>query len=148
MAEAIGVVASGVTFGALAAGITSSIVKFKSYWDQVRDAPEDIRDLFEDLEDLDHALADMEDDQQRNPASSLILDSTSTSRCLQGCKQAADRLKDLAEDLSKDLDQPIKWKTKRASAKVVLKKPQIDRYKAKLERAIRLLSLSHQSYLM
>ena len=146
MAETIGVVASGVTIGTLAAGITSSIVKLKSYWDQVQDAREDIQDLIEELEDLGHTLADIEDDKQRNPVSSLILDSTSTSRCLQRCKQGADRLKDLVDDLSNDLDQSNKWKRKRASAKVVLKKPQIDRYKAKLERTIRLLSLSHQIY--
>ena len=146
MAEAIGVVASGIAIGTLATGITSSIVKLKSYWDQVQDAPEDVRDLIEELEDLSYLLADIEDDQRQNPMSSLILDSTSTSRCLQHCKQGADRLKELTDNLRTDLDAPSKLKRKWASAKVVLKKSQIDRYKAKLERAIRLLSLSHQLY--
>ena len=146
MAEAIGVIASGITIGTLATGIASSIVKLKSYWDQVQDAPEDVRDLIEELEDLSYLLADIEDDQRQNPMSSLILDSTSTSRCLQHCKQGADRLKELTDNLRTDLDAPRKLKRKWASAKVVLKKSQIDRYKAKLERAIRLLSLSYQLY--
>ena len=146
MAEVIGVVASGVSIGTLATGIASSIVKLKSYWDQVQDAPENVHDLIEELEVLSYLLADIEDDQRLNPVSSLILDSTSTSRCLQHCKQGADRLKELTESLSTDLNGPSKFKRKRASAKVVLKKSQIDRYKAKIERAIRLLSLSHQLY--
>ena len=146
MAEVIGVVASGISIGTLATGITSSIVKLKSYWDQVQDAPDDIHDLIEELEILSHLLADIEDDQRQNPMSSLILDSTSTSRCLQYCKQGADRLKELTDNLSTDLDAFSKLKRKRASAKVVLKRSQIDRYKARTERAIRLLSLSHQLY--
>ena len=147
MAEAIGVVASGMAIGTLATGITSSIVKLKSYLDQVQDAPEDFQDLIEELEILSLVLADIEDDQRQNHMSSLILDSTPTSRCLQHCKQGADRLNELTNNLSTDLDACSKFKRKRASAKVVLKKSQIDRYKVKLERAIRLLSLSHQIYM-
>ena len=147
MAEVIGVVASGVTIGALATGITSSIIKLKSYWDQVQDAPDDVSDLIEELEILSNLLADIEDDQRQNPMSSLILDSTSTSRCLQHCKQGADRLKELTDSLSTDLIASNKIKRKWASAKVVLKKNQIVRYKARLERVIRLLSLSHQLYI-
>ncbi len=146
MAEVIGVVASGATIGTLATGVTSSIFKLKSYWDQVQGAPDDIHDLIEELEDLSYLLRDIEDDQRQNPMSSLILDSTSTSRCLQHCKQGADRLKELTDNLSTDLGASNKAKKKWASAKVVLKKNQVDRYKAKLERAIRLLSLSHQLY--
>ena len=146
MAEALGVVASGIAIGSLAAGITSSIVKLKSYWDQVQNAPEDIHDLIEELETFSHILADIADDQQQNPMSGLIFDSTATSRCLQNCQRGADRLNKLTENLSTDLDASTKMKRKWASAKMVLKKSQIDRYKGKLEGAIRLLSLSYQMY--
>ena len=146
MAEAIGIAASSIAIGQLTTAITISIVKLKSYWDEVQDAPGDVRDLIEELEDLGYLLADIEDDQRQNPVSSLILDPTSTSRCLQHCKRGADYLRELTENLSTDLDASSKTKRKWASAKVVLKKSQIDRYKAKLERAIRLLSLSHQIY--
>ena len=146
MAEAIGVIASGIAVGSLAAGITSSIVKLKSYWDQVQNAPEDMHDLLEELEVLGHLLADIADDQQQNSMSGLIFDSTAISRCLQHCQKGADRLKELTDILSTDLDTSPRRKKQWASAKVVLKKGQIDRYKEKLERAMRLLSLSYQMY--
>ena len=146
MAEAIGFVASSVAIGTLATGITSSIFKLKSYWDQIQDAPDDIRDLLEELEDLGCIIADIEEDQQRNPMSSIILDSTSSSRCLQRCKQGADRLKDLVDDLSTHVGSSNQLKRKRASAKVVMKKAQIEKFRARLERAVRLLTLSRQLY--
>lgn len=146
MAETIGVVASGIAIGSLAAGITSSIVKLKSYWDQVQNAPDDIHDLIEELEVFSHLLADIADDQQQNSMSSLVFDSTAISRCLQHCQRGADRLKALTDNLSMELDALTRTKRKWASAKVVLKKDQIDKCKEKLERAIRLLSLSYQMY--
>ena len=146
MAEAIGVVASGIAVGSLAAGITGSIVKLKSYWDQVQNAPEDVHDLIEELEVLSHLLADIADDQEQNSMSSLIFDSTAIPRCLQHCQKGADRLKELTDNLSTELDSLTKTRKKWASAKVVLKKGQIDRNKEKLEGAIRLLSLSYQMY--
>lgn len=146
MAEAIGIVASSITIGTLATGITSSIFRLKSYWDQIQDAPDDIRDLLEELEDLGYIIADIEEDQQQNPMSSIILDSTSSSRCLQRCRQGVDRLKDLADDLCTDIGSSNRLRCKRASTKVLLKKAQIERLRARLERAVRLLSLSHQLY--
>ncbi|MCJ1461286.1 hypothetical protein MMC28_011668 [Mycoblastus sanguinarius] len=147
MAELVGVVASGISIGTLAAQITSSIVKLKTYWDEVQDAPEDIQDLIGEVEDLYLLLADLEEDQKRNPVSSLVLDNTSISSCLSHCKQGADRLKELADDLSTDFDARSKLRKKWASTKVVLKKDKLERYRKKLERAIRLLSLSHQIYI-
>ena len=146
MAEAVGVVASGIAIGSLAAGITSSIVKLNSYWDQIQNAPEDIHDLIEELEVLSHLLADIADDQEQNAMSSLMFDSTAISRCLQHCQKGADRLKELTDKLSTELDSMTRTRKKWASAKVVLKKGQIDKYKEKLEGAIRLLSLSYQMY--
>lgn len=95
---------------------------------------------------LSHLLADIEEEQEQNPVSSLILDDSSTSKCLRYCKQGADRLEELTDTLNADLEASSSLRRKWASTKVVLKKDKIDRYKAKLERAIRLLSLSHQLY--
>lgn len=148
MAEVIiGVVASGITIGALAAQITSSTIKLKSYWSQVQNAPEEMQDLIEDVELLSHILAEIEDDQRRNPISNLILDTTSTSRCLSYCKEGADQLIVLIDELNRDLDASTgKLRKKWASAKVVFQKEKIERYRARLERAVRRLSLSHQMY--
>lgn len=145
MAEVIiGVVASGITVGTLAAQITSSIIKIKGYWNQIQSAPEDVLDLMEELEIFSNLLTDIQDGQQ--PMSSLIVDSNSTSRCLEYCKKAAEQLKNLTENLSVDLEARKWMPRKRASVKVVLKKDKIDRYKAQLERAFKLLTLAHQLY--
>ena len=146
MAELVGVVASGISIGTFAAQITSSFVKLKTFWDEVRDIPEDIQDLIEELEDLYYLLTDLEEDRQRNPVSSLILDSTTTSRCLSRCKQGADQLKELTDELNSDIQKRSKLGKKWVSTKVVFKKERLERYKKRLERAIRLLSLSHQLY--
>lgn len=142
------VAASGITIGALAFGIAKSAVKLRSIWDQVQGAPEDILSLIEELEDLSWMLADSEEFQQRNPTSSLVLDSTPISRCLQRCKKEVDRLKELTDGLSNDLEHSSKWKKKRAAAKIVLKKEQIDRYKDRLDRTLRMLKTSHDNYMM
>lgn len=147
MAEmVIGVAASGITIGALAAQIAIGMVKLKSYWDRVQDAPEEIRDLLEELEIYAQLLADVEDDQQWNPVSTLILDPTSKSRCAQYSKKGADQLKELADKLATDIEARSKLQRNWASAKVVLQRDKIQRYKTKIERAIRLLSFSHQLY--
>jgi hypothetical protein len=146
MTELIRVVASGISIGTLAAQIAASITKLKSYWDQIQEAPEDIASLVEEIEDLYLLLADIEDDQRRNPISRLLLDGTTASRCLDHCKRGADRLNELAEELASDIQNSSRLKQKWASAKVVLKNDKLEKYRSKLERTIRLLSLSHQCY--
>ncbi len=144
MAEIVGVVASGISIGTLTAQITTSLIKLKSYWDQVRDAPEDIRDLIEGLEILAYTLAAAEDDQRLNPISSSIVGPT--SMCLNRCKKAAERLKDLADKIRADIEAGNRFRRKWGSTKVVLKKDQIDKYRAELGSTIALMSLSQQLY--
>ena len=148
MAELVGVIASGISIGTLVAQITSSLIKLKSYWDQLPDAPRDIKDLIDELELITSLIADMEDDQRRNPLSSTILTSSpnSISKCLQSCKQGADSLRDLTHSIHADLEASGRRRKKWGSVKVILKRDRIDKYQTKLERAIRLLSLSHQMY--
>ena len=146
MADVIGVISGGITIAALAAQVTSSVAKLKQYWDLIQDAPEEIRYLIEEVEDLSLLLADIEEDQIRNPISSIILDITSASRCLDHCKRGADRLRELVEDLGANLNSSNNLKKKWGSAKVLLRKDKIEKYKTDLERAVRLLSLSHQCY--
>lgn len=60
MAEAVGLLASGVSIGTLAAQIIGSIVKLKSYWSRIQNVPEDVRDMLEEIENLCYLLADIE----------------------------------------------------------------------------------------
>ncbi|PMD40219.1 hypothetical protein L207DRAFT_458702 [Hyaloscypha variabilis F] len=146
MAELVGVVASGISIGALAAQIAASISKLKSYWDEIQEAPDDIASLIEEISDLHMLLADIEDDQRRNPMFSLLLDGVASSRCLEHCKRAADRLSELVDEVATDIQSSSGVKRRWASAKVVLKKDSLEKYRSKLERTIRLMTLSHQCY--
>ena len=146
MAELVGVVASGITIGTLAAQIASSITKLRSYRNQVQNAPEDIQDMIHELEALNHLLASVEHDLSRSNVSSLAFSSQSVSQCLEQCKQASVRLEELTDSLSKDLRAESMSKRRWASAKIVLKKDRIERHKGKLERSIRILSFSYQVY--
>ena len=147
MAEVvIGTVASGITIGALGAQIAGGIIKLKSYWDQIRDVPQNLHDQIEELEILNQLLVDTDRDQQRNPVSSLILDPSSNNRCLQYCKRAVNQLSDLMNEIARDTVATNKLRRHSASAKVVWRMEKIDRYQSKLKRSIRLLSFSLQLY--
>ena len=146
MAEALGVAASGMSIAALAVQVASSVVKIKVCWGHIMDAPEEISFLLDELDDLCLVLSDIEEDQRWNPTSPLELDNTTASKCLDHCRRGANRLKELVEGLNSDIHSPNQLRRKWASTKVVLKKEKIKRYKSRLKAAIRLLSLSHQSY--
>ena len=62
MAERVGVIASGISIAALAAQIANSVTKLKSYWDEVKEAPEDIQTLVEEIEALQLLLLDIIED--------------------------------------------------------------------------------------
>jgi hypothetical protein len=145
MAEVFGLIASGVTIGALAGQIASSVVKLKSYLDQVKDAPEDISVLIDEIECPRFLLADIEDDQRRNPYSAMLLDNNSVSRCLDHCKRGAERLQRVVDEIAVEfgcLKPRKRWKT----AKIIWKRDRAEKYRAELAGAVRLLTLSHQVY--
>ncbi|KAK0511508.1 hypothetical protein JMJ35_006081 [Cladonia borealis] len=95
------VVASGITIGALAASIAKSVVKLKACWEAIQDASDDIHFLVKRVELLSLVLRDIQDDQTQNPVSSLLLDGSTVSTCLETCKAAADRLGQLADKMAK-----------------------------------------------
>jgi hypothetical protein len=146
MAEVFGLIASGVSIGALAGQIASSVVKLKSYLDQVRDAPEDITILIDEINDLHFLLSDIEDDQRRNPYSAILLDNKSASRCLDHCKRGVERLRRVVDEMTVEFEclKPMnrRWK----AAKMIWKRDKADKYRAELASAVRLLTLSHQIY--
>ena len=146
MAEVVGAVASGVGIGALAASIAKSVIKIKSFWDDMKDVPDDIGDLMEQLDALQYMLSHIEDRQSRNPYPSFLLDRSSETRCLSICKKAADQLKSIADDLSADINTSKRIHRKWASARVVLEKRKLEKYRKRLKRAISLLLMSQQLY--
>ena len=140
------VVASGITIGALAASIAKSVVKLKACWEAIHDASDDIHFLVKRVELLSLVLKDIQDDQTQNPVSSLLLDGSTISTCLETCKAAADRLGQLAEKMATSIQSSRQLKRKLASVKVVVKKNKIERFEAELQSCISLLQLSHETY--
>jgi hypothetical protein len=145
MAEVLGVIASGVSIGSLVGQIASSVMKLKSYMDLVRDAPEDIRILVE-IEDLQLLISDIEDDRARNPYTDLLLESGSASRCLAHCRRGVERLRNVVDAMAADFSSMKPMKRNWVAASVVWKRDKVEKYKAELASAVRLLTLSHQIY--
>ncbi|CAG8960449.1 hypothetical protein HYFRA_00008168 [Hymenoscyphus fraxineus] len=132
MAEVIGAVASGMSIAAFAGQIASSVLKLKSYIDQVKDAPEDIKIMVEEIEDLQLLLSDIEDDQARYPHSEILAGSKSLSRCLNNCKRGVDRLQRLVDEISLDFKSAKSLRHKTVSMKFIWKKDKLVRYRAEL----------------
>lgn len=141
-------IACSITIGGLALHIAASIVKLKSYWDRIQNAPEDVQNLIARLDILSLVLCDIEDDQTRNLVSSLLLDGSTVSRGLQHCRLAADRLRSLTEDMARDIDTSNQSKRKWNSAKILLKKDKINKFEKELQSCITLLQLSFEIYNM
>ena len=140
------IVASGITIGALAASIAKSVVKLKACWEAIQDASDDVHFLVKRVEILSLILRDMQDDQMQNPVSSLLLDGSTMSMCLETCKAAADRLGQLANTMVISIESSRQLKRKCASVRVVVKKNKIERFEAELQSCISLLQLSHETY--
>ena len=140
------VVASSITIGAFAASIAKSVVKLKACWEAIQDASDDIHFLVKRVELLSLVLRDIQDDQTQNPVSSLLLDGSTVSTCLETCKAAADRLGQLADKMATSIESSRQLKRRFASVKVVLNKTKIERFEAELQSCISLLQLSHETY--
>ena len=143
MAEALGVVASGIAVGQLAGQITSSVIKLKGYWDQVKEAPEQIRQLLLEIDSLNLILRHIKDDLSiRDPTSGSIC----VDQSLKLCKEGADELSNLVDELAEKIEGKSGWRKKARAAKVVLKKEDIKRLKRRMKNAVRLLSLAYQCH--
>jgi hypothetical protein len=146
MAEVVGTIASGIGIATLALNIAQSVGQLKGFWDEVRDAPADIRDLLDEVEDLCLLLADIEAHQDKNPIVCMVLSRPAMARSLERCRHCARRLRELAEELGADLEGRDGLRRRWAAGKVVLKKEKIERYRARLSNAVKMLSFSHQYY--
>ena len=140
------VVACSITIGALAASIAKSVVKLKACWEAIQDASDDVHFLVKRVELLSLVLRDIQDDQTQNPVSSLLLDGSTVSTCLETCKAAADRLGQLADKMATSIESSRQLKRKCAFIRVVVEKKRIERFEAELQSCILLLQLSHETY--
>jgi hypothetical protein len=76
MAEVMGVIASGTSIAQIAGQVTSSIVKIKDFWDQIKTAPDDINYLLKELDSFSLILQHIRDDLTRDALPELVFNSS------------------------------------------------------------------------
>jgi len=139
MAEVLGIFASSVALGQLAGAITSSVIKLKGYWDQVKDAPAEIHYLLQEIEVLSQILSRM---QKQNTHDTAFTPNAWLQQCFNLCNQSATELSRLVEEMTLRIDGGSRWQRKVGCTKVVLKKDEIKILKGRLKSSIRLLNLA------
>lgn len=146
MAELVGVIASSITLVGVVAHLADSIVKFKDYWDQFRDAPDDIKWIVREIEIFGHVLADIEVDMADESTSSVLLNSKSARESLELCIEASEELDIIVRELGKDLESSSRMRRSYAAAKVLVKSSRVEKHRSRLQNVTRLLSLCQQWY--
>jgi hypothetical protein len=136
----IGVAGSGLGIASLALQLGDCIARLKSFWNAVKDAPEDIKYLLEEIETLSFVLSDFE----ANDEPELNQGHEATPKCFQFCKKAVGIL----EGVIKEVEAEIKKRRRVGSVKAVLRRDVIEKLRERLMRAQSMLMLSNSLYLV
>jgi hypothetical protein len=139
MAEALALVASGISVAQLASQVINSVLKLKVYWDQIREAPDEIQGLLSELELLTPIILYIQNDQV---VPDIVFDNTSLAQTLKSCKDRVEEPEALVRELGEKLEVKSKWKKTIVSAKVVLRKHQIEKLERKMKSDIELLKFA------
>ena len=89
MAEVVGLVASVVTLGEVAAKLS----KLKTFWKSIQNVPQSIQNQLEELEALNATITELEAEQD------VVQNTPSGALSLRYCKNAAKELEDLMQKL-------------------------------------------------
>ncbi|OLN86191.1 hypothetical protein CCHL11_04172 [Colletotrichum chlorophyti] len=144
MAEVFGVVVSALTVAEMAGKFGSSVGKLKKLWDEVQDVPENMRRIMRQLEILKPVLAEIEAEYTQQ--SHQVHDSNAASPSREYCQQAVADLEALAEDLQHQINTAKKSRRSITKLKVTFRKDEIRGYRERIQFAMQLLNLSHQTY--
>lgn len=139
MAEVLGIVASGLAVQQTAGQITKTLFQLRQLLEQIQDAPERIRDLMADLSSFAALLVEME--------GQLVEGGPLARQSVQLCRDVLTRLDGVVSSLQIQLASPRRSKAFISALKVVIRRDELKRYEEKLERAFRLLQMSHQCYI-
>ncbi|ATZ57632.1 hypothetical protein BCIN_15g01880 [Botrytis cinerea B05.10] len=137
MAEAFGVAASAVGIISLALQLGDGILKLKSFWGAVKDAPEEILYILDELDITHVLLTEIED----SLGSQTI--SPAAARSLRLCQKGVDILNNAVRELEGEMGRRKKW----GGVKMVMKKELLEKMEKRLERANSLMMMAHQSYI-
>ena len=119
MAEALGVVASGIAVVQVAGQLGGAVIKLKKLWDEIQGGPRALKDLIDHLEHWDIALATAEAQQQQLPIfAPLLATNALVALSLQASQRAKQAVSEVADALSEDIQSTRRRTLKRAMAKV------------------------------
>ncbi|KAH6674255.1 hypothetical protein B0J14DRAFT_539955 [Halenospora varia] len=146
MAEAIGLLASGLSIAHLASEVTRTIIRLKDYWDQIKDAPSEIILLLREIESIGLIMCHIQDDT-RNLKGMSTAGNIHLLQSLELCNEGVGHLTSLVNELGEMIfESRSRWRQNLGCVKVALKKEEIKRLKRRMKSAIQLLSLSYQCH--
>ncbi|KAF7945391.1 hypothetical protein EAE96_010165 [Botrytis aclada] len=137
MAEAFGVTGSAVGIISLAVQLGDGILKLKSFWMTVKDAPEEILYILDELDITHVLLTEIED----SLGSQTI--SPAAARSLRLCQKGVDILNNAVKELEGQMQRRKKWE----GVKMVMKKELLEKMEKRLGRANSLMLMAHQNYI-
>lgn len=146
MAEAVGTVASVIGIATFAADIASGIIKVKAFWNEVKEAPNEIKDLMLEVDILRFILFDIEQYNRKHTFPEYVIDSTNVKANLEHCQEVLVQLKSLVNKLDLQMDAGSRMRRTLAAVNTTLKKGQIKKSRTKLETAIRYMKFSQDRY--
>lgn len=149
MAKVLAIVASVLAVAQVASQVADSIIKLKGYWDQVKEAPDDIQQLLLEIDLFNDILSHMQGDQASLAMSELTPNGAiiAVRKSLELCNKGAAQLNDLVEELSQKVNRNVGLRKVAGSVKVVLRKNEVKRQRRTMKSTIRLLSLTYQCHI-
>ncbi|KAI1205285.1 uncharacterized protein F4807DRAFT_443459 [Annulohypoxylon truncatum] len=148
MAEAFGVVASGIAVAQVAGTAAGAVIKLKRLWEEVKNVPENIADLMEQIDCLDPALWEAEQHFIQNQLPPQLWDDTAAVRSAKYCRKALQNLTDVAEDLASQVNSKKKVERGISRVKVILKKGCLHNLERRLGTAVRMLESAQLGYIV
>ncbi|ETS84903.1 hypothetical protein PFICI_02928 [Pestalotiopsis fici W106-1] len=130
MAELLGVVASAITVAEVAAKAGGAIPKLKALWDEIQNMENELNVY------------------RASVINPILLNDGAMRKSTQYCRESLQSLSHLVDDMSVQIQNQKKLRRGLAKAKIVLKKHVLVDLEARLRKALALLSLAQQSYMM
>lgn len=131
MAEAVGVIASGISIIGLVGTITKAVMQIRTLYHDIQGAPDEVALRLQELQIL----------------AGIIEESSSvSSRAKALCELCLSELHLVLAELQSRIHQSRGFKRKVASAKVVVKQDVMNKFDDRLERSIQLLMLANSSH--
>lgn len=152
MAEILGAVASGLGVAEFALTVGESMSKLRRLWKDVQEAPETIAALKSEISQLEKILLDLDNGPGPTvlpPAGPVpLLNDQPTTPITAHCREALRDLQAMIDDVSGEINSVKRRKRHLSKFKIVLKKGDIEKFQARLDKALDLLQPALMSLLM